>query len=400
VKAEDEFKSPIDDQVRLLFRQGKYADSVPVIQEHLRDMPADTPALELLANALKFSGDKPGAAGALIVAADRYAEAGHSVQSISARKKANGMNVTPDTRLARACFATTGDSASEFEEGEELGLDIGADLGLGSPRPAIGIGVAAGASAAEPALPPVMAYEPAAVEPEPPAATLPPPPTPSLPPPSFSAFEIPEAAADTPAEPSFGGFEIPAEAADAPAPALGGFGIPESPPAEEPPPGIGAFELEAPPVPAPAAAAPKPAVLRIPSPLFDPLSDEEFAQLSDRLESREYEEGQVIVAQGGPGDALYVIATGVVSVLVDRGAGQVEVAQIGPGEFFGEAALLTGEPRTATVKALTRVDCLELSRAALDDLVRTRPHVREVMQAAHEFRTDDTIDSLIDSLGP
>ena len=89
-------KSPLEENVRLLFRQGGYAQAVPVIREHLDAVPDDIPAYELLADALRYSGDKPGAAGALATASELYAEAGMAVQSIAAQKRVMKLGVEPD----------------------------------------------------------------------------------------------------------------------------------------------------------------------------------------------------------------------------------------------------------------------------------------------------------------
>ncbi|HOS94130.1 MAG TPA: sigma 54-interacting transcriptional regulator, partial [Armatimonadota bacterium] len=79
--------------------------------------------------------------------------------------------------------------------------------------------------------------------------------------------------------------------------------------------------------------------------------------------------GEVVVEAGDPGDALYVINDGTVEILVRTadGIAPTRVATLGPGECFGEMALLTGEPRSATVRALTDTTLL---RVASEDFSR------------------------------
>lgn len=79
--------------------------------------------------------------------------------------------------------------------------------------------------------------------------------------------------------------------------------------------------------------------------------------------------GQVVFAQGGPGDALYVVVRGEVEVL----SGQERIATLGPGEVAGEMALLTGEPRSATVRATTDAELLRIGKASFDRLVASSP---------------------------
>ena len=164
----EELKSAIDEEIRQMFRQGQYSDAVPVIQQHLAANGEDVPAYDLMATALKFSGDKAGAAGALMTASDLWASQGNSLQSVAAQKKAMQLGVDPDYSAARAC-------------------------------------------------------------------------------------------------------------------------------------------------------APGQEAQRVPTPLLDELSDEEFTELAAGLESREYEEGAVIVAEGAPGDSMFIVTSGRLSVTTAKG---------------------------------------------------------------------------------
>ena len=240
----EELKSPIDEEVRLLFRQGQYAEAVPVVQEHLAGHGEDVPAYELMATALKFSGDKAGAAGALMTASELWAAQGQPLQSISAQKKAIKLGVEPDFTATRAC-------------------------------------------------------------------------------------------------------------------------------------------------------APEKEAQRVPTPLLDDLSDEEFAEVAAGFESRECEEGETIVEEGAAGDSMFVVTSGRVTVSTKKGDESVELATLGPGEFFGEAALLSGRPRTATIRAASATDCLELTRAALDAILAGHPRVREVMDDFNRKRAASTIETLL-----
>lgn len=78
--------------------------------------------------------------------------------------------------------------------------------------------------------------------------------------------------------------------------------------------------------------------------------------------------------QGDPGDALYVIASGQVDVAV-RAPGEVEsvINRQQAGEYFGEMALLTDAPRSATVRAVTETTVLQLGRKAFSDLLQKQP---------------------------
>jgi MFS family permease len=97
-------------------------------------------------------------------------------------------------------------------------------------------------------------------------------------------------------------------------------------------------------------------------PIFSPLSAPVLEGLAARLALIRVPAGEEIVRRGDPGDRFYVIASGEVEVSID---GSVQATQ-GPGEHFGEIALLRNVPRTATVRARTDVELFALER---DDFV-------------------------------
>ena len=76
-----------------------------------------------------------------------------------------------------------------------------------------------------------------------------------------------------------------------------------------------------------------------------------------------------------------------------------DAPDLAPGDFFGEAALLSGRPRTATIQARGEVECLRLSREAYDELVRDLPRIREVMDEFNRRRAQSTIEALIKRRG-
>ena len=111
--------------------------------------------------------------------------------------------------------------------------------------------------------------------------------------------------------------------------------------------------------------------------LFKSLSDEYKSLLADRLEQKEYEPDDVIVRPGDAGDSMYMIVRGLVSVLqVDEELGlETELARLYPGQVFGEMALLTGEPRSATCKAVEPTTALMLTDRVLNSLMKRVPQI-------------------------
>jgi hypothetical protein len=123
------------------------------------------------------------------------------------------------------------------------------------------------------------------------------------------------------------------------------------------------------------------------SPLFDDFTQDELLAVIRGLRLVSFQPGDVIVADGDPGDSLFVLTAGTVKAFVRDGTGRhVLVREMAEGAFFGEISILKGGPRTATVTARTRCDALELDRATLDRISEGHPRVREVLEAFCEHR--------------
>jgi CRP-like cAMP-binding protein len=106
-------------------------------------------------------------------------------------------------------------------------------------------------------------------------------------------------------------------------------------------------------------------------PLFAGLSKGQLKLIAKTAKDRSIRAGETIVKHGEQGVGLFIILDGEVAV---EKAGK-SVAQLGPGKFFGEMALIDDQPRTADVKAVTPVRCLVLSRWEFWSAVGTEPEV-------------------------
>lgn len=113
-------------------------------------------------------------------------------------------------------------------------------------------------------------------------------------------------------------------------------------------------------------------------PLFSALSNDELiAVLREAMEVRAFAAGEVILREGEPGEAMYALAQGTVSVLRQNRL----VASMDEGSFFGEMALLSGSARLATVTAQTDVVVLEFPRASMDALIERYANVKSGLEA-------------------
>jgi len=121
-------------------------------------------------------------------------------------------------------------------------------------------------------------------------------------------------------------------------------------------------------------------------PLFSNLTTQEFIDVALMLVRRSVKAGTVIMREGDPGDSMFIVSTGSVEAFREQGGRKVKLAALGDGDFFGEMAVLTGEPRRASVVALKNTELLELSREHLLEIFSRHPEVEAKIRLARDER--------------
>ena len=139
--------------------------------------------------------------------------------------------------------------------------------------------------------------------------------------------------------------------------------------------------------------------LEIENKLLKDLTPDEFKQVVAKLNLRHYEKGSVIVKEGDPGSSLFIVVRGEVRVLTQTPMKkEVFLANLGEGEFFGEIALLTGKPRTATIITNTASELLELTKDDYEKIIARYPNVKKVVEEFHLQRTYKTVEAMVQAL--
>lgn len=110
-------------------------------------------------------------------------------------------------------------------------------------------------------------------------------------------------------------------------------------------------------------------------PLFEGLADEVLGSIASRLLLLYVPTGEVIFAEGARADAMYLVDSGEVELSQETGRRREVLARIGPGGFFGEMALLTGRPRSATATATRDTILWVLYRNEFEDLITRHPTI-------------------------
>ncbi len=108
-------------------------------------------------------------------------------------------------------------------------------------------------------------------------------------------------------------------------------------------------------------------------PLFANLSPSDIKQVAALAEEISFSDGDIIMQQGEVGDVMFIIASGEVRVIATKDQKEVELARRKVGEFIGEMALISKEPRFATVAAVGDVHTLCIHQKNFESLLRDRP---------------------------
>ena len=110
-------------------------------------------------------------------------------------------------------------------------------------------------------------------------------------------------------------------------------------------------------------------------PLFSELAPDQLDAIAACLRRRTFDEREVIVQRGAPGDALFIITSGKVTVRVPSDEGETIIRVFSAGDFFGELAVLDGENRSADVIALEPTHALVLSAADVRAIITKYPAI-------------------------
>lgn len=119
-------------------------------------------------------------------------------------------------------------------------------------------------------------------------------------------------------------------------------------------------------------------------PLFSGCSRKDLQTIARVVKDIDHADGTVIAREGEPGVGLFVIVDGTAEVTI----GGAKKASLGPGDFFGEIALLDGGPRTATVTATSDIQMLGLTEWVFRGLMQEHPSiaVKTLQQMAARLR--------------
>jgi CRP-like cAMP-binding protein/Fe-S-cluster-containing dehydrogenase component len=124
-------------------------------------------------------------------------------------------------------------------------------------------------------------------------------------------------------------------------------------------------------------------------PIFSSLTKDFIDHLRDRVELLRFNPGQVLCRQGDPADSFYLVRIGFVKVSEERPGGELVLAYLARGGYFGEIALLSGSHRTATCTAMDHVEAVRISREDFELMLERFPEIRDRLVAIAGERVEE-----------
>ena len=129
--------------------------------------------------------------------------------------------------------------------------------------------------------------------------------------------------------------------------------------------------------------------------IFSELEDNALRDLAQQCQRRQFKKNEAIFHQGDPGHTMYIVCAGRVNVQNDNGDGQtVFIARRGPGDYFGEMALIDGKPRMVDVITAEPTELLTLHQDAFIRCIEERPRIALKVMAMLADRLREAADHL------
>jgi cAMP-dependent protein kinase regulator len=128
------------------------------------------------------------------------------------------------------------------------------------------------------------------------------------------------------------------------------------------------------------------------SDLFQTFPHGERRKLLEEVTLEEFPAGTLVIEEGTPGDCLYIIKSGEVEVFtLDAKREKLVLAKLQEGDYFGEISLITGRPRTASVKVLRAAELVRLDKKNFDPIAARHPEILKVLEDSLQTRLENKL---------
>jgi CRP-like cAMP-binding protein len=128
-------------------------------------------------------------------------------------------------------------------------------------------------------------------------------------------------------------------------------------------------------------------------PLFSELNRKELHEVISHLNAKRVAKGNLICKEGDPGDSIYIISSGKVGIFKysRKKQGDILLATLREGDFFGEFGFFSHRKRHASAKALADLEVLEISRDDFDEIAKAHPRIGDILLSFYKKRIIDTL---------
>src|SRR5262249_7771304 len=133
--------------------------------------------------------------------------------------------------------------------------------------------------------------------------------------------------------------------------------------------------------------------------LFECLSEEQLTHVVRQARLKLFGRGEPVIEEGSAGDSMFVMLRGAANVFVSKNGSKIQVATLGAGDCFGEMSLLTGEPRSATVRADGDCYVMEIGKPVMAEVLRDAPTCLEKLSELLAQRKMETEGILKEAAG-
>src|SRR5215510_6247417 len=124
--------------------------------------------------------------------------------------------------------------------------------------------------------------------------------------------------------------------------------------------------------------------------LFDCLSEDQLTHMVHQARLKLFGRGEPVIEEGAEGDSMFVMLRGAANVFISKNGSKIQVARLGAGDCFGEMSLLTGEPRSATVRADGDCYVMEIGKPVMAEVLSAAPSCLEKLSQLLAQRKLDT----------
>ncbi len=130
-------------------------------------------------------------------------------------------------------------------------------------------------------------------------------------------------------------------------------------------------------------------------PLFDHLDNDAKSEIASTAALAQYKDGECVVEEGQPVDALYLVVSGEVNVSTNAMGKDLDLSILSAGKYFGEVSLMSGKNATANVESKGDSELVVIPKATITDLLKNDAVLKKLLEGMTLERAKDTLGKVL-----